>query len=127
MANNKIKPIRSQKEILSFFKKNEGWISAFTCADGSFTASFYPNIHALWGFRHQCEYNLTQSMADLELLRAINKIFDDKGSIHERAQKVGQLSFRKKEVLNNTIIPYFIKYPPIGLKSQAFLVWVEII
>jgi hypothetical protein len=99
MKNNST-PIRTEQEIFEFLIINKSWISAFTCADGSFTSSlcFCFDTRALWAFWPQCEYNITQSLADINLLKAaaiadaiaINIFFKNKGTIHERVGNVGQ-------------------------------------
>lgn len=81
---------------------------------------------AKWGMWPQLEFNITQLFTDVNLLNAINAFFGNTGSVSERENGVGSVTFRKLEVLRKDIIPFCLKYPLIGNKAQQFIDWLEL-
>lgn len=117
----------SSDQILSYLQANPSWVSGFVNGEGSFTASLMLNNRALWGLWPQCEFNITQLMDDALLLEAINAFFDNQGGVYSRKNNVGTVSFRKISVLKNTIVPFFLNYPLLGLKSYEFERWISLV
>jgi len=117
----------SSNQILSYLQANPSWVSGFVNGEGSFTASFMTDVRALWGIWPQCEFNITQLMDDVLLLEALNAFFDNQGGVYGRKNNVGTVSFRKISVLKNTIVPFFLDYPLLGLKSYEFERWVSLV
>lgn len=126
MNENKLKQLKIEP-LFNFFIQNPIWISAFTVGQGSFTASVSLDLRAKWGMWPQCEFNITQLMQDKLLLQAINLYFNNTGGVYSRQNGVGTVSFRDLTALQNAIIPYFNKYPLLGVKSLAFQHWVRIV
>jgi len=54
------------------------------------------------------------------LLEAINLFFENKGGVYEKPNNVSVVAFRNVKVLKEIIIPFFYKYPLIGLKNYEF-------
>ena len=76
---------------------------------------------ATWGLQPGCEFVIAQKSGDLILMQAINKYFENSCTLYtERKDEVLVLMVRNLSVLNNLIIPFFIKYPLVGTKSYEF-------
>lgn len=117
----------NSNQILTYLQANPSWTSGFVCGEGSFTASSIIDLRAKWGIFPQCEFNITQLMEDKILLEALNAFFDHKGGVYARENGVGTVSFRKISALKETIIPFFLQYPLLGLKSYEFERWVSLV
>lgn len=127
--NNKIKIINCNelKEISQYLKENPEWISGFVNGEGSFTASFTVDIRATWGLVPQCEFNITQSMEDIILFKAINEYFNNIGGIYTRSNNIGTFSIRQINLLYNKIIPFFNENPLLGRKHNEFKKWCRLV
>nr|YP_010500140.1 hypothetical protein ODF01_mgp11 [Gormaniella terricola]UWV18317.1 hypothetical protein [Gormaniella terricola] len=115
------------KILYSSLKKNPHFIAGFTTGEGSFTASLQFSEKAMWGFWPQCEFNLSQHERDVNLLFAINRFFENKGSVYNRECSISSLSFRRIDLLVKTIIPFFEQHPVLGNKNIEFLRWKELV
>lgn len=73
------------------------------------------------------DFNITQSTDDLLLLNAINKYFWSKGGIYNKPNNVSVVAFRNVKALNGIIVPFFLKYPLVGLKSYEFEKWFKLV
>jgi hypothetical protein len=109
-----------EEDILLFLERNPMWLSGFTCGEGCFTGYLSLDIKSLWGLQPGLDFNITQSTDDLLLLNAINKYFGSKGGIYNKPNNVSVVAFRNVKVLNDIIVPFFLKYPLVGLKSYEF-------
>jgi len=107
--------------ILKYINDNPIWISAFTSGEGSFLGSLIIDIDSRWGVCPQCEFNITQSFNDKQLLEAINSNFCNTGGVYLKNNNIGAVQFRKITVLKNIIIPFFDKYPLKTVKKFNFL------
>jgi hypothetical protein len=77
-----MKHITNRKDILQYLKNNPGWISAFACGEGCFSATINKETRlnkTTWGFYLGFDFNITQSWFDFELLHAINEFFNEAG------------------------------------------------
>jgi hypothetical protein len=59
-------------------------------------------------------------MQDKLLLQVINLYFNNTGGVYSRQNGVGTVSFRDLNALKKEIIPYFLKYPLLGVKNLEF-------
>jgi hypothetical protein len=121
-----INNIKTVQQLLNFIKLNPAWLSGFICGEGCFTGSFFLDKRAKWGMWPQLEFNIAQLFTDVNLLNAINAFFGNTGSVSERENGVGSVSFGSLNALRNFIIPFCIKYPLIGNKAQQFIDWLEL-
>nr|AGJ98060.1 LAGLIDADG endonuclease [Glomus sp. DAOM 240422] len=122
-----IKHFKDSKEILLYLKSNPIWISAFANGEGCFTASLMCYLKGMWGLQPQCEFNITQKVEDLPLLEAINAYFDNKGGVYVKPNEMAVVTFKSIPILEELIIPFFLKYPLLSVKSYEFEKWCEII
>jgi len=122
-----IKHFKDSKEILLYLQSNPIWISAFANGEGCFTASLQCYLKGMWGLQPQGEFNITQKAEDLPLLEAINCYFDNKGGVYVKPNEMAVVSFRSIPILEELIIPFFLKYPLLSAKSYEFEKWCKII
>jgi len=80
----------------------------------------------MWGLQPQCEFNITQKVEDLPLLEAINAYFDNKGGVYVKPNEI-VVTFRSIPILEEWIIPFFLKYPLLSAKSSEFEKWCDIV
>lgn len=118
---------KNEDDILSFLERNPFWLSGFACGEGCFTGYLSLDIKSLWGLQPGLDFNITQSTDDLLLLNAINKYFGSKGGIYNKPNNVSVVAFRNVKALNGIIVPFFLKYPLVGLKSYEFEKWFKLV
>jgi len=128
--DNSIKSVfhfKSRDEILTFLEKNPMWLSGFVCGEGCFTGYLSLDIKSLWGLQPGLDFNITQSTNDKLLLEAINLYFNNKGGVYNKPNNVSVVAFRNVKVLKEIIIPFFYKYPLVGIKSYELERWIKLI
>ena len=103
------------------------WLSGFVCGEGCFTAYLSLEKKALWGLQPGLDFNITQSTNDRILLEAINMYFGNKGGVYDKPNNVSVVAFRNVKILKEVIIPFFYKYPLVGIKSYEFERWIKLI
>jgi len=102
------------------------YISGFTCGDGSVSLVTGPeNFNKGFG---RATLVITQHVHNKLLLEAIMKYFSV-GTITSVKSRPFEINYvvSNKDDLNNTIIPFFEKYPFYGLHSISFLKWSHIV
>lgn len=73
------------------------------------------------------DFNITQSTKDKILLEAINLYFGHKGGVYSKPNNVSVVAFRNVKVLKEVIVPFFYKYPLVGIKSYELERWIKLI
>ena len=71
----------------------------------------------MWGLHLAIDFNITQSTDDKLLLDSINFFFKNKGGVYNKPNNVTRVTLRNVKVLKKEIIPFFNKYPLVGMKS----------
>lgn len=118
---------KSRDEIVAFLEINPMWLSGFVCGEGCFTGYLSLDIKSSWGLQPGLDFNITQSTNDKILLEAINFYFGNKGGIYNKPNNVSVVAFRNVKVLKEVIIPFFYKYPLVGIKSYELERWIKLI
>jgi hypothetical protein len=118
---------KNEEDILLLLESNPMWLSGFACGEGCFTGYLSLDIKSLWGLQPGLDFNITQSTDDLLLLNTINKYFGSKGGVYNKPNNVSVVAFRNVKVLNDIIVPFFLKYPLVGLKSYEFEKWFKLV
>lgn len=103
------------------------WLSGFTCGEGCFTGYLSLDKKSLWGLQPGLDFNITQSTYDKLLLEGINIFFNNRGGVYNKPNNVSVVAFRNVKVLKEEIIPFFKKYPLIGMKSYELERWIKLI
>lgn len=114
-------------EVLEYLIQNPTWISGFAAGEGSFTASYMVYTKGRWGLQPQCEFNITQKNHDKELLIAINESFGNCGGVYDKPNNMCVVAFRRISILKGVIIPFFQRYPLIGVKGLEFTRWCKLV
>ena len=73
------------------------------------------------------DFNITQSTYNKLLLEGINLFFKNKGGIYDKPNNVSVVGFRNVKVLKEEIIPFFSKYPLLGIKSYELERWIKLV
>ena len=106
-----------------YLKSNPIWISAFANGEGCFTASLMCYLKGMWGLQPQGEFHITQKVEDLPLLEAINAYFDNKGGVYVKPNEMAVVTFKSIPILEELIIPFFLKYPLLSFFQLQRVVW----
>jgi len=125
--NNKGKYYANKSSLLSFIYNNPFWSSGFVCGEGCFTAYLSFDIKSQWGLQPGLDFNITQSTNDKPILEAINFYFKNQGGVYDKPNNVSVVAFRNVKTLKETIVPFFDKYPLIGMKSYEYEKWKKLV
>lgn len=126
-GNISVSHFKNKDDILVFLEKNPMWLSGFVCGEGCFTGYLSLDIKSLWGLQPGLDFNITQSTNDKILLEAINLYFGNKGGVYSKPNNVSVVAFRNVKVLKEVIVPFFYKYPLVGIKSYELERWIKLI
>lgn len=101
------------------------WISGFVSAEGNFDVRM-PSTNSKLGYRVQLRFRISQHSRDIRLVEQIVKYFGS-GKIYKYGGK-SAVSFTIVDFsdITNIIIPFFNKYPIIGVKLYDYLDWCKI-
>lgn len=101
------------------------WISGFVSAEGNFDVRM-PSINSELGRRVQLRFRISQHSRDLKLMAKIVKYFGS-GNVYKYGGKFAvNLTIVDFTHITKTIIPFFEKYPLIGVKHKDYLDWCKI-
>lgn len=120
---NSIPCLKPTKEN-NLFKLQSQWVAGFVSGDGSFKTSVRESKLQKLGGRVSLIFVITQHIRDELLLKSFKDFFNCgqtysyKDYIEYRCQ-----SFKD---IDKSIIPFFHKYPILGIKSKDFEDWVKI-
>ena len=93
------------------------WIAGFTSAEGNFSVSLDKGIFKSLLFK------ITQHEKDEVLLTAIKEYFNCGYCYLRKKENIIDFKVTKFSVVNEIIIPFFIKNPILGVKSLDFNDW----
>jgi len=127
IINDNINHFNSINDIVNFLVKYPMWLSGFTCGEGCFTGYLSLDKKSLWGLQPGLDFNITQSTNDKLLLDSINIYFKNKGGVYNKPNNVSVVAFRNVKVLKEEIIPFFKKYPLVGIKSYELERWIKLV
>lgn len=96
------------------------WLAGFTSAEGCFFIQILKSKEVSVGYQVRLRFHVTQHSRDENLMRSI-KSYLGCGNIYSvKKRKVTDYCVVKYSDLTEKIIPFFEKYPIIGIKSQDF-------
>jgi hypothetical protein len=100
--------------------KNSNWVAGFTSGEGCFYLKISKNAGYTTGYQVQLKFLLTQHVRDELLLRNFITFWEC-GSSKLRSDKFAvDYIVTKLTDINNIIIPFFDKFPILGVKTQDF-------
>jgi hypothetical protein len=113
LGSNNIERCEVIKDIIS-----PSWVSGFTSGEGSFKVRITKSASHLTGYQVQLKFQITQHKRDKKLME---KLIDYLGCgyISERGDIV-DFHVTKFEDIIKKIIPFFEKYPILGIKYENF-------
>lgn len=94
------------------------WISGFTSGEGCFKVRISESVSHSTGYQIQLKFQITQQNRDKKLMEKLVSYLGC-GYISERGDIV-DFHVTKFEDIINKIIPFFEKYPILGVKSENF-------
>jgi len=96
-------------------------LAGFTDGDGSFFVRVIRSNTHKTGAQVILTYKLTQHKRDIALMQSLIKFFDC-GKVHEESGSVEACNFTVSSLksLEAKILPFFAKYPLLGVKSKDF-------
>ena len=99
------------------------WLAGFTSGEGSFIITILHDTRNATGFKVQLEFVITQHAKDELLIKSI-RIYFNCGVVFKNRDTY-YYRVRKFDDINNKIIPFFNKYPIVGVKAMDFADWRE--
>ena len=101
------------------------WISGFVSAEGNFDIRM-PSTNNKLGRRVQLRFRISQHSRDIKLMEKLVKYFGS-GNVYKYGGKFAvSLAIVDFTHITKTIIPFFEKYPIIGVKHKDYLDWCKI-
>lgn len=94
------------------------WLVGFTSGEGCFTVGVHPSAHHKEGYQARLRFQITQQDRDQELMESIVKYLNC-GIISHR-KGVVDFHVHKFSQITEKIIPFFTKYPVLGVKKENF-------
>lgn len=113
LGSNNIKRCEVIKDIIS-----PSWVSGFTSGEGCFKVRITKSASHLTGYQVQLKFQITQHKRDKKLMEKLINYLGC-GYISERGDIV-DFHVTKFEDIIKKIIPFFEKYPILGIKYENF-------
>jgi hypothetical protein len=104
---------------------NPNWISGFTSGEGNFSIKIFKG-KTKTGYRVQLKFRLVQHSRDRKLMEILNKYFHS-GNVYNYSEKSAVvLEIFNFSDIYNVLLPFFDKYPIIGVKQLDYLDWCKV-
>lgn len=120
-----IYPVK-RPEIQVFYKIDPYLISGFTCGEGGFFISISATKKIKIGFTVNLEFSFSQHSRDILLIESLMIYFGCGVVRKDNRNSVVYLRFSRLNDILNIIIPFFTKYPLIGVKTLDFEDFVQV-
>jgi len=101
------------------------WLAGFSSGEGSFMIKVNKSASTLVGYQVHLEFQLAQHNRDITLMKSLINYLDC-GVIYEYKQIV-VFKVTKLTDINSKIMPFFIKYPILGVKSKDFTNFCQVV
>ena len=110
----------------------KGWIVGFTDGEGCFSVSIFRNRTSKFGWQVMPEFVITQGAKSLKVLQMTQKYFKcGKIFINKRYdnhhEHLYRYCVRKRNDLNQIIVPFFIQNPLFTEKKQNFKIFCQVL
>jgi len=88
------------------------WLGGFVEGEGSLIISVVKSNKTTHGILLQPEFNITQHVKGIDILKSFKLLFNNKGQIHKKSgsDNVWVYSLKGIKNINNYIIPFFLNY-----------------
>ena len=104
--------------------ENPSWLTGFTSGDGCFSVKILKSTGSRLGWSVQLVFIISQHFRDKQLMLHLIEYFNC-GNLY-RNKEIIQFGVQKLSDIENKIIPFFNKYPIIGIKSKDFDDWCKV-
>ena len=104
--------------------KDPNWVAGFTCGEGCFNITILNSLSNLVGYQVRLTFQITQHSRDKQFMESLIEYFKV-GKCYYRDEAI-DFRVTKIENLTNIIIPFFNKYPIIGVKNLDFDDWCKV-
>lgn len=102
------------------------WISGFVSGEGNFDVRIAQKASNKIGYRVQLRFRVSQDVRNIILIENIAKFLGTGNVYKYPKQDAVVLTIFKYSDLTNIIIPFFEKYPILGIKQLDFLDWCRV-
>ena len=106
--------------------KDPNWLAGFTSGEGCFIIKTNNSSSHRLGFQVQLEFILAQHSRDEELMISLVDSFDCGKCCPRSGKDFVEFKVRTISDITEKIIPFFQKYPIIGIKRLDFQDWCKI-
>jgi len=100
------------------------WLAGFTSGEGNFLIKISDSKSHKLGKAIQLRFKLTQHSKDEQLMKSLIEYFGD-GNVYI-SNKAVDFIIQRFEVLTDKVIPFFEKYPIVGIKALDFADWCKV-
>ena len=111
--------------VLDKIVPDPNWLAGFISAEECLFINITNSVTYSIGFQVQLLFQITQHSRDEPLMKILIVYFDC-GNIYKRGE-VMDLKVTKFYDITNKIIPFFQKYPILGVKSKDFEDWCRVV
>ena len=101
------------------------WLAGFISGEGCFILNLFKSSAYKTGFKIQLRFQITQHSRDEQLIKSLIEYFGC-GNVYFREGAVDFI-VQKSSDLDSKIIPFFKKYPIVGVKSLNFKDFCEVL
>jgi len=108
------RPLITDQQIL-----DPNWLAGFTTAEGCFLINTYKS-NTKTGVSATLRFQLTQHNRDEALMRSLIEYLGCGGYYFRSGHEVGDYRVSKFLDLTDKVIPFFLKYPILGVKAEDF-------
>jgi hypothetical protein len=95
-------------------------MAGFTSGDGSFYITIRKNLDSKLGYRIELGFSITQHSRDLYLLEKFIIYFNCGRIKKDNRNPVHYFMVSKAKDITDKIIPFFLRYKILGVKSEDF-------
>lgn len=97
------------------------WVAGFVSGEGNFLIGIYKSLASKSGFHCYLRFKVSQDCRDEFLLRSFITFFGCGSCV--RSKNLVEFICVNTKYINNIILPFFIKYPVLGVKALDFNDW----
>lgn len=105
--------------------KDPHWLAGFTSGEGCFLVNIRKSTSSKFGFNVHLRFQITQHSRDASLLKSFEKYLSC-GGVYKHSENAVDFIVTKFPDHVEKIIPFFNKYPIIGVKSKDFDDWCKV-
>lgn len=112
-------------ELVTATSINANWLVGFVSGEGSFGVQVYKAKTNI-GEAVRMVFTITQHIRDEQLMKSLVELLDCGNVTRRKREEAVDLRVTKQSDINTKIIPFFEKYPILGIKSIDFQDWCKV-